>query len=154
MRKSAGILLYRQINNSIEVFLIHPGGPFWKGKDKGAWSIPKGEFKDDEEPLSAAKREFKEETGKEIDGDFIELKTIQQKGGKLVQAWAVEGNVDVDKIVSNTFKIEWPYKSGKWQTFPEVDEAGWFSIEEAKEKINPAQADLIDDLMEKVKGRW
>src|SRR5579875_2280672 len=135
MRKSAGILLYRQINNYVEVFLIHPGGPFWKGKNKGAWSVPKGEFTDDEEPLSAAKREFKEETGKEVEGNFIELKTIQQRGGKLVQAGAVEGNIDADKIVSNTFKIEWPYKSGKWKTFPEVDEAGWFSIEEAKEKI-------------------
>jgi predicted NUDIX family NTP pyrophosphohydrolase len=147
MRKSAGILLYRKSGQEIEIFLVHPGGPYWKGKDNGAWSIPKGEFTDDEEPLSAARREFQEETGKEISGSFIELKTIRQKGGKLVYAWAVEGDIDPDKIVSNTFRQEWPYKSGKWQSYPEVDKAGWFGVEEAKQKINPAQAALIDDLM-------
>jgi predicted NUDIX family NTP pyrophosphohydrolase len=150
MRKSAGILLYRKKDNLFEVFLIHPGGPFWKGKETGAWSIPKGEFAEGEEPLAAARREFKEETGQEIAGNFLELETIQQKGGKLVFAWAVEGDLDADKIVSNSFRQEWPYKSGKWQTFPEVDKAGWFSPEEARKKINPAQAAFIDDLIAKL----
>jgi predicted NUDIX family NTP pyrophosphohydrolase len=150
MRKSAGILLFRKKEKDPEVFLIHPGGPFWKGKEKGSWSIPKGEFPETEDPLAAAKREFEEETGQKIEGKFIELKTIQQKGGKLVYAWAIEGDIDAEKIVSNTFKVEWPYKSGKWQTYPEVDKAGWFGIEEAKEKINQAQTALIDELMEKL----
>ncbi|MFL5809201.1 MAG: NUDIX domain-containing protein, partial [Flavisolibacter sp.] len=121
MRKSAGILLYRIKDSFPEFFLVHPGGPFWKGKDKAAWSIPKGEFPEDEEPLTAAKREFEEETGKKISGSFIELNPVKQKGGKLVYAWAIEGEIDADKIISNTYKIEWPYKSGKWQTYPEVD---------------------------------
>lgn len=150
MRKSAGLLVYRKNKAAIEIFLVHPGGPFWKGKDKGAWSIPKGEFEDDEEPLAAAKREFKEETGQEVNGDFIELRPIKQKSGKLVYAWAVEAEVDADTIVSNTFQLEYPAKSGKWITIPEVDKASWLSIEEAKEKINPAQADLIDDLLTKL----
>ncbi len=151
MRKSAGILLFRKKGQHLEFFLIHPGGPLWQGKDRGAWSIPKGEFAADEEALSAAQREFKEETGKEVSGDFIELKTIQQKGGKWVYAWALEGDLDVESIVSNSFKQEWPYKSGRWQSFPEVDKAGWFKTEAAKEKINPAQAALIDDLIDKLK---
>jgi len=150
MRTSAGILLYRRKNKHVEFFLVHPGGPFWKGKDKGAWSIPKGEFVEGEDPLTVAKREFKEETGQTINGDFLELDTIQQKGGKKVFAWAVEGNADENNIVSNTFKQEWPYKSGKWITIPEVDKAGWFGEEEAKEKLNSAQAALIDDLMRRL----
>ena len=152
MRKSAGILVYRKKDKSIEVFLVHPGGPFWKGKEIGAWSIPKGEFTADEDALLAARREFKEEIGQEIDGDFIELKSVQQKGGKLVYAWAVEGEIDADKIVSNTFKQEYPYKSGKWITVPEVDKAAWFSVEEARQKINPAQVALLNDLEEKLKN--
>jgi predicted NUDIX family NTP pyrophosphohydrolase len=151
LRKSAGILLYRKINNYLELFLVHPGGPFWQHRDTGAWSIPKGEFTE-EEPLAAAIREFEEETGQKVSGDFIALKTIQQKSGKLVYAWAVEGDIDPDRIVSNTFKQEWPYKSGKWQTFPEVDKAGWFSVEEAKKWINPAQVELLDDLAGKLKS--
>jgi predicted NUDIX family NTP pyrophosphohydrolase len=150
MRTSAGILLYRKNNNYVEFFLVHPGGPFWKGKDKGAWSIPKGEFVKDEDPLTVAKREFNEETGQAISGDFIALKPIQQKGGKLVYAWAVEGDADADNIVSNTFRQEWPYKSGKWITIPEVDKAGWFDVEEAKEKINAAQVNFIDELVERL----
>jgi predicted NUDIX family NTP pyrophosphohydrolase len=153
MRKSAGILLYRKKQEELEVFLIHPGGPYWKGKEKGAWSIPKGEFAEDEDPLTAAQREFEEETGKKISGIFIELNTIQQKGGKLVYAWALEGDIDADKIVSNTFKQEWPYKSGKWQTYPEVDKAAWFGVEEAKEMINPAQVALLADLVDKLNSR-
>lgn len=151
MRKSAGLLVYRKRNALVEVFLVHSGGPFWKGKEAGAWSIPKGEFEENEDPLKAAQREFTEETGQEVIGDFVELKTIQQKGGKLVHAWAIEGEVDANKIVSNTFKMEYPYKSGKWITVPEVDKAAWFSVDEAKEKINPAQAALLDDLLNKLK---
>lgn len=151
MRTSAGILLYRKKNNFIEVFLVHPGGPFWKNKDKGAWSIPKGEFTEDEDPLTVAKREFNEETGQAVDGDFVELTPIKQKGGKMVYAWAVEGDADAEQIVSNTFKQEWPYKSGKWITVPEVDKAGWFGVEEAKEKMNPAQLELIEDLVTRLK---
>lgn len=147
MRTSAGILLYRKTNSRIEIFLVHPGGPFWKGKDKGAWSIPKGEFTKDEDPLTVAKREFNEETGQTIDGDFIELKPIQQKGGKMVYAWAVEGNADAENIISNTFKQEYPYKSGKWITIAEVDKAGWFSVEEAKEKMNAAQVEFVEELV-------
>lgn len=151
MRTSAGILLYRRTNNSIEIFLVHPGGPFWKGKEKGAWSIPKGEFTNGEDPLTVAKREFNEETGQTIDGDFVELNPIKQKGGKMVFAWAVEGNADADNIVSNTFKTEWPYKSGKWATIPEVDKASWFGVDEAKEKINAAQVAFVDELVERLK---
>ena len=151
MRTSAGILLYRRANNYIEVFLVHPGGPFWKGKDKGAWSIPKGEFSEGEDPLTVAKREFNEETGQTVDGNFFELEPVKQKGGKMVYAQAVEGDADAENIISNTFKQEWPYKSGKWITIPEVDKAGWFSLEEAKEKMNAAQVALIEELVRKVK---
>lgn len=129
---------------------MHPGGPFWRGKEEGAWSIPKGEFAEGEDPLQAAIREFKEETGQPIKGAFAELKPVQQKGGKQVYAWAVEGEADPDKIVSNTFRQEYPYKSGKWITVPEVDKAAWFGIEEARTWINPAQAALLDDLWQKL----
>jgi predicted NUDIX family NTP pyrophosphohydrolase len=145
-RQSAGILLYRIIDNQLQVFLVHPGGPFFKNKDEGSWSIPKGEFDDDENTLDAAKREFWEETGQTINGNFIELAAIQQKGGKIVHAWAVEGDIDHEIIVSNTFEIEWPPRSGKKQRFPEVDRAAWFDIEIARMKINPAQAGLINEL--------
>lgn len=151
MRKSAGIVLYRQTRNYLEVFLVHPGGPFWKGKEEGAWSIPKGEFTDAEDPLTTARREFREETSFEVDGDFQELGQVQQKGGKLVLAWAVEGDVDAEKIQSNTFKQEWPYKSGKWASYPEVDKGGWFSVEQAREKINPAQFAFLERLVELLK---
>ena len=150
MRKSAGILLFRIKEREPEVFLVHPGGPFWKGKDKGAWSIPKGEFDENEAAIDAAKREFMEETGKSVNGNLIQLNPVKQKGGKLVLAWAVEGDIDANHIISNTYKLEWPYKSGKFQSFPEVDKAGWFSIPDAKEKINPAQTALIDDLLTKI----
>jgi len=130
----------------MEVFLVHPGGPFWMAKDIGAWSITKGEFTDEELPLTAAIREFKEETGMLLSGDFIPLTPIKQKGGKLVYAWALAGDIDVDNINGNTFKMEWPPKSGQWKTFPEVDKGAWFSIEEAKQKINPSQAAFIEEL--------
>jgi len=145
-KQSAGILLYRIADNQLQVFLVHPGGPFFKNKDDGSWSIPKGEFAEDENPLDAAKREFQEETGQSIDGNFIELTPIQQKGGKIVHAWAVEGDIDHETIVSNTFEIEWPPRSGKKQSFPEIDRAAWFDLETAKVKINAAQAGLISEL--------
>jgi predicted NUDIX family NTP pyrophosphohydrolase len=148
MRKSAGIVLYRLQYNYLEVFLVHPGGPYWKGREEGAWSIPKGEYTEGEDPLIVAQREFKEETGQEVIGQFKELGNVQQKGGKLVTAWAIEGDIDADHITSNTFRQEWPYKSGKWITVPEVDKGGWFSVEELKVKINPAQVEFIDRLVQ------
>ena len=149
-KKSAGILLYRLKDISIEVFLVHPGGPFWSKKDWGSWSIPKGEFTDGEEALFAAKREFFEETGTELTGVFIELKPVIQKSGKIVYAWGVKGDIDIDKLNSNTFEMEWPPRSGKLQNFPEIDKGGWFSISEAKEKINTSQIALIEDLVMKM----
>lgn len=133
------------------IFLVHPGGPFWKNKDIGAWSIPKGEFSDDEEPLAAAKREFKEETGRVIDGNFIELSPVKLKSGKMVLVWALEGDIDASDIKCETMvQIEWPPKSGGFQSFPEVDKGDWFTTDIAKEKINPSQATLIDELIEKL----
>lgn len=152
MRKSAGILLYRKTSKKLEVFLVHPGGPFWKNKDAGAWSIPKGEYTDDEDPLQAAIREFEEETGTLLSGDFIELTAIRQKAGKQVKAWAVEGDMDPKTVVSNTFPIEWPPKSGKWIQAPEVDKAGWFTLEEAEQKINPAQVAFLEELKNRLIG--
>ncbi len=145
-KQSAGILLYRNINNKLEVFLIHPGGPFFKNKDEGAWSIPKGEFLDDEDALAAAKREFLEETGQAIDGNFRQLSPVKQKSGKIVFAWSVEGDIDHEVIVSNLFEMEWPPGSGKKASFSEVDRAAWFGVDEAKIKINGAQAAFIEEL--------
>ena len=145
-KQSAGILLYRKINNQIEVFLVHPGGPFYKNKDDGVWSIPKGEFLDDEDALKAAKREFLEETGQSIDGNFMKLKPVKLKSGKTVHAWAVEGDIDQEIIVSNLFEMEWPPRSGKMASFAEVDRAAWFGPAVAKVKVNPAQIALIDEL--------
>jgi len=146
IKQSAGILLFRKTNNILEIFLVHPGGPFFKNKDEGSWSIPKGEFSDDEEGLAAAKREFEEETGQAIDGEFISLGTIRQKSGKNVYAWAIEGDINHETIFSNTCEVEWPPRSGKKLTIPEIDRAAWFMVDEAKQKINPAQAELIDRL--------
>ena len=145
--QSAGILLYRKKHGELRVFLVHPGGPFFKNKDTGAWSIPKGVFADDEEPLAAAKREFEEETGQIVEGDFIKLKPVKLKSGKYVHAWAVEGDIDHETIVSNLFEIEWPPKSGRTQSFPEIDRAAWFNLDDAKTKLNPAQAAFIDELL-------
>ena len=145
-KKSAGILLYRRVNTAPEVLLVHPGGPFWKNKDIGAWSVPKGEFADDEQPLIAAVREFKEELGIDVSGDFIELLPQKQKSGKIVYTWALEQDTDVDDIVSNTFELEWPPRSGKMMEIPEVDRAGWFSMDEAKLKIIPGQIPIIENL--------
>jgi len=146
-KQSAGILLYRIKNNDLQVFLVHPDGPFWKNKDAGAWSVPKGEFLDDEDALIAARREFQEETSSTVDGHFIKLNPVKQKSGKNIHAWAVEGDIDETGITSNTFPLEWPPKSGKIITVPEVDKAGWFNTETAKEKINQAQAALVDELI-------
>lgn len=150
-KKSAGILVYR-LKKELEVFLVHPGGPLWKNKDEGAWSIPKGEFGDDEDPLKAAKREFTEETGIVIDGDFIRLDPVRQKSGKIVHAWAVESDPDTSNIISNTFELEWPPRSGKKINVPEVDRGEWFGISEAKLKINPGQVGLIEQLVNKLKS--
>lgn len=150
-KKAAGLLVYRKTGREIAVFLVHPGGPVWAKKDLGAWSIPKGEYDDDEEPLAAARREFLEETGQEVAGEFLPLTPVKQKSGKQVTAWMVEGEVDADKIVSNTFPFEYPYKSGKFITIPEVDKGGWFSLAEAKQKINPAQIALLDELDQKLR---
>src|SRR5215203_4215980 len=150
MRKSAGVLLYRFIKDKPEFFLVHPGGPFWANKDAGAWTIPKGEYGKNEEPINAAIREFAEETGHTISGNFIALSPIIQKAGKQVDAWALEGDIDATAIRSNSFKIEWPPKSGNWKSYPEIDKAAWFGIEMAKEKINPAQAAFIDETITKL----
>lgn len=145
-KKSAGILLYRIRKGKPEVMLVHPGGPFWKNKNTGTWSIPKGEFADNEDRLEAARREFREETGIKVEGEFVELDPIVQKNGKQVYAWAVRGDPDISDISSNTFEMEWPPRSGKKQQFPEVDKAGWFSLEEARGLMTAGQAALLDQL--------
>lgn len=151
VRKSAGILVFRFSGKSLEVFLVHPGGPFWKNKDLGAWSIPKGEFTDDENALDAAIREFKEETGITISGSFIELSPVKLKSGKIVYAWAIASDIDTSKFKCESFiDIQWPPRSGKTLSIPEVDKGEWFNTEAAKQKINPSQAKLVDQLIEKV----
>jgi predicted NUDIX family NTP pyrophosphohydrolase len=153
-KRSCGILLYRYKAKTLEVFLVHPGGPFWKNKDDGAWSIPKGEGSPNEEPLHTALREFLEETGISIGGQHaIALTPITQKAGKAVWAWAIPGDADAANITSNEFMMEWPPHSGKQQSFPEVDKAAWFTIAAAKKKINPAQAALLDELITVLKQK-
>lgn len=147
---SSGLILYRIREHKLEVLLVHPGGPIWAKKDEGAWSIPKGEIKQGEDMLFAAKREFEEEVGGYPDGEFLTLGSITQKGGKIVHAWAFKGDYDVKSIKSNTFKMEWPPKSGKEAEFPEIDRAEFFEIEEAKRKINAAQIELLVRLKERV----
>jgi len=150
-KQSAGILLYRFTHHLPEVLLVHPGGPFWAKKDAAAWSIPKGEFDDNEDALDAAKREFKEETGIAVNGDFTALKPVKLKSGKTIFAFALEGDLDVSRISSNYFEMEWPPRSGKTKSFPEVDKCEWFTIAVAKEKINAAMIPLLDELV-KLKG--
>lgn len=145
-KSSAGILLYRFRDKILEVFLVHPGGPFWAKKDSGAWSIPKGEFTPGEDPLLAAKREFQEEIGQEPKGNFLPLTPIKQSSGKIIQVWALEGDLDPTTIKSNTFTIEWPPRSGRQQEFPEVDRADWFTLEQAREKIVPGQVGFLKEL--------
>jgi predicted NUDIX family NTP pyrophosphohydrolase len=148
MKTSAGILLFKKENNNLFYFLVHPGGPFWKNKDSGAWSIPKGEIEPDEDPLERALVEFKEETGQSVGGEFIELSPIRQKGGKTVYAWAVEDDVETAGLFSNSVQIEWPPRSGKLIEIPEVDQWEWFNSDEAKIRINTAQVALLSELEE------
>lgn len=143
---SAGLLMYRMRGAELEFLLAHPGGPFWKKRDAGAWTIPKGEIRSGEEPLAAARREFEEEIGFNPKGEFIELTPVTQKGGKIVHAWAFEGELDAASIRSNTFQMEWPPRSGKFQTCPEVDQACFFKMTEAKRKINAAQVAFLEEL--------
>ena len=143
---SGGLLLYRLRDGVIEVFLVHPGGPFWAKKDLGAWSIPKGEAAQGEDLLARAKQEFAEETGFRMSGDFRPLAPIRQAGGKVVHAWALEGDCDADAITSGSFILEWPPRSGRMQAFPEVDRAQWFTLPLAREKINQAQRAFLDEL--------
>lgn len=145
MKQSAGILLFKK--SPLQVLLVHPGGPFWKNKDIGSWSVPKGEFQADENPLHSAIREFEEETGTKPEGRFIPLQPVKLKSGKTIYCWAVEGELDADSIVSNTFEIQWPPQSGKMQIFPEVDKAAWFFAVEALGKINAAQQNFIRELI-------
>ncbi len=145
-KTSAGLLLYRKNKNMLEVFLVHPGGPLWKNKDEGVWSIPKGELNENEDPLQAAIREFSEETGNRVSGRFMQLQPVVQKSGKTVLAWAIEKNIDAPIISCNNFEMEWPPRSGKFQNFPEVDRGEWFLINEAKKKINAAQVSLLMEL--------
>ena len=142
---SAGLLMFRR-TEELEVLLVHPGGPYWKNKDAGAWSIPKGELAEGEEPLAAARREVAEELGLKVEGPVRALPPLKQKGGKLVYAWAVEADFDPVHLRSNTFTIEWPPRSGREQEFPEVDRAEWFPLATARQKINPAQAGLLTEL--------
>jgi len=141
--------MYRRSAGTLEVLLVHPGGPFWMKKDAGAWSIPKGEYEAGEEALAAAAREFQEETGLVAQGPYTPLTPIRQQGGKVVEAWAFEGDCDAESLKSTTFSLEWPRGSGRRQEFPEVDRAGWFGLDEARRKILPAQAALLDELASK-----
>ena len=150
--ESAGMLLFRRGPEGLEVFLAHPGGPFWKNKDAGAWTIPKGEVNEGEEPLAAARREFEEETGIVPAGPYLPLGAIRQKAGKTVHAWAWEGDADAEAVTSNEIRTEWPRGSGRWLTFPEVDRCAWFTPDAAREKINPAQAELIGRLQALLDG--
>lgn len=143
---SAGILLYRRAGAGIELLLAHPGGPFWKGRDAGAWTIPKGLVDEGEDHLAAARREFAEETGTRLEGPFLPLGSVRQKAGKVVHAWACEGDLDVTAVVSNVARTEWPPRSGRWITYPEVDRCEWFTPAEARARINAAQAELIERL--------
>ena len=148
--KSAGILVYRFKDGELQLLLVHPGGPFWRKKDEGAWSIPKGICEENEASIDAAKREFKEETGFDMDGEFLDLGEIKQPSGKIVHIWAVQGDLDTTKIRSNTFKLEWPKGSGRIREFPEIDRGEWFPLDIAKEKITKGQKAFLDRILEKL----
>jgi predicted NUDIX family NTP pyrophosphohydrolase len=152
-RRSAGILLFRQHAGELQVFLVHPGGPFWARRDEGAWSIPKGEYQADEDGLQAARREFLEETGTPVDGTFLPLPPARQSGGKVVTAWAVEGECDPAQLHSNMFELEWPPKSGRRQSFPEVDRAAWFNIDQARSKLLRGQVPLLEALLSMIQSK-
>lgn len=139
--------MFRRRDSNLQVFLVHPGGPFWKKKDAGAWSIPKGDYEDGEAPLEAAKREFEEETGIKADGDFITLGHAKQSSGKIISAWAFEGDCSLTEVRSNTFSMEWPPKSGQVKEFPEVDRADWFDLNEARVRILKGQVEFLERLM-------
>ena len=149
MKQSAGILLFRKLNEELEFFLVHPGGPFFTRKNEGWWTIPKGEIAIGEDPLAAAIREFEEETGHHPTGNVIPLQPITQKGGKQVLCWAIKGNLDSSSITSNTFELEWPSKSGKINSFPEIDKGGWFNFENASRLINEKQVALLQEVVNK-----
>jgi predicted NUDIX family NTP pyrophosphohydrolase len=152
-RRSAGIVLYRGQGDGVEVLLVHPGGPLWSNRDAGAWSIPKGEYLDGEDPLDAARREFEEELGSAPPaGEAADLGEIRQRSGKRVRGWALAGDLDAARITSNTFELEWPPRSGRRVEIPEVDRAEWFGLDAAREKINPAQVTLLDRLEELLGG--
>jgi predicted NUDIX family NTP pyrophosphohydrolase len=151
-KMSAGLLLFREIEGRLEVLLVHPGGPFWARKDDGAWSIPKGELEEGEDPLSAARREFQEETGQAAEGEPIPLEPLRQPSGKTVHAWALRGDFDPTRLKSSTFSLEWPPRSGRRREFPEVDRAEWFSLETAERKILRGQSGFLRRLREKVGG--
>jgi predicted NUDIX family NTP pyrophosphohydrolase len=146
VKRSAGLLIHRARGGAVEVFLVHPGGPFWAKKDDGAWSIPKGEYQEGEDPLAVAKRELGEETGLAVEGEFVKLEPIRQRGGKIVAAFAIAADFDAAEIRSNTFEMEWPPRSGKRQQFPEVDRAAWFAIDQARVKLLASQVPLLDQL--------
>jgi predicted NUDIX family NTP pyrophosphohydrolase len=151
-KRSAGLLLFREADGRREVLLVHPGGPFWAKKDAGAWSIPKGEIGEGEDPLTGARREFEEETGVRPVGEALALEPRRQPGGKLVYAWAMRGDLDPAAVKSTTFSMEWPPRSGRRQEFPEIDRAAWFTLEEARTKILKGQVPFLDDL-ERVAGQ-
>jgi predicted NUDIX family NTP pyrophosphohydrolase len=150
MLASAGILLFQYVEGELRVMLVHPGGPFWAAKDEGAWSIPKGLIEENEEPLAAARREFREETGCDAQGAFIELGWLEQPNRKIIHVWAVESDLDVEKIVSNTFVLEWPKKSGQFNEFPEIDRGQWFDVTEARTRIQKGQLGFLDILTAKL----
>jgi predicted NUDIX family NTP pyrophosphohydrolase len=152
-QRSAGILLFCRRVSTVEVLLVHPGGPFWRNKDDGAWSIPKGLYEPDEDPLRAARREFLEETGSPVDGEFIDLGEFKQPGGKVVTAFALEGEFDPVSLASNMFAMEWPPKSGRMQNFPEADRASWFAVEDALRKITKGQVPILQALVARLAAR-
>jgi predicted NUDIX family NTP pyrophosphohydrolase len=152
VKRSAGLLMFRRTEAELEVFLVHPGGPFWAGKDAGAWTIPKGEYVDGEEPLAAARREFQEETGFNANGEFIELGVIRQNSGKLVSSWAFEGDCNPEKLVSNFCSIEWPPRSRKMIEIPEVDRGAWFTIARARDAMLKTQQPFLDALAKSLHG--
>ena len=152
-RQSAGLLVYKRAKSGLQIFLVHPGGPFWAKKDRGAWSIPKGEFAEGEEALAAACREFREEVGQDVAGPFVALTPRRQPSRKMIHAWAVEGEVDAEALVSNEFELEWPPRSGRMQRCPEVDAGAWFAFDEARGRIQPGQLPILEELAQLLEER-